>query len=290
MIVVELQGGMGNQMFQYALGRHLAVLNNTQLYLDCFYLKDRRPRNNFTFRTFDLDIFNIEAAMASVDISRKYGLHKSIFNKISKRLVQPKPLVFIPEKKFTFTPAILNLPDNIYLNGYWQSEKYFSAIQEIIKKDFILKQPLPSHIHKLKLQIENTNAVCIHVRRGDFVQYGMHGTLGMEYYGKAALLMCEKIANPVFYIFSDDINWCKQHIVLPGKVFYITDEFAAEKSRGHFALMMACKHFIIPNSSFGWWAAWLNSNADKIVIAPKVWFHNSHWDTTDILPPTWITV
>ena len=116
----------------------------------------------------------------------------------------------------------------------------------------------------------------------------MHGTLGMEYYGKAATLICEKVMNPVFYIFSDDINWCKQNIRLPGDTIYIEDEFAGEKSCGHFALMMACKHFIIPNSSFAWWAAWLNSNPNKIVIAPKVWFHNSMWDTKDILPPNWI--
>ena len=288
MIVIELQGGLGNQMFQYALGRHLSLINNTSLYLDTCYLNDRKPKKNFTFRTFDLDIFNIAASIAPVGISKKYGLTKPAFIKLINRIIQPKPLSFIAEKKFTFDATVLHLPDNVYLNGYWQSEKYFITIQEIIRKDFSLKLPLPVHVQKLQSVIENSNAVCLHVRRGDFVKVKMHGTLGIDYYGKAARLMCEKITNPIFYIFSDDISWCKKNIVLPGNIVYIADEFAAEKSRGHFSLMIACKHFIIPNSSFGWWAAWLNTNPDKIVMAPKVWFHNSNWDTKDILPLNWI--
>lgn len=290
MIVIELQGGLGNQMFQYALGRHLSLINNTNLYLDTSFLNDRKPKKNFTLRTFDLDIFNITAGIAPAKISKKYGINKNIFTKVVNRIIQPKSLSFIPEKKFSFNPAILNLTDNVYLNGYWQSEKYFIAIQEIIRKDFSIKEPLPKHIQNLHSSIENSNAVCIHVRRGDFVKVETHGTLGMDYYGKAAELMCEKITNPVFYIFSDDINWCKKNIILPGNINYVSDEFAAEKSRGHLALMMACKYFIIPNSSYGWWAAWLNIHPDKIVIAPKVWFHNSTWDTKDILPLNWITL
>jgi hypothetical protein len=290
MIVVELQGGLGNQLFQYALGRHLAVLNHAQLYLDTGYLNDRGKRKNFTFRTFDLDIFNIDAALAPENISQKYGLHKSFFHKISKRFVAPKPFRFIGEPKFSFNPEILTLPDNVYLNGYWQSEKYFAAITEIIQKDFTLKLSLCAQIQQLQHKIENCNAVCLHVRRGDFVKNGMHGTLGMEYYGKAALMMEQKTTNPVFYIFSDDINWCRDNIQLTGKVIFVGDEFAGEKSAGHFVLMKACHHFIIPNSSFGWWAAWLGNYPGKIVTAPNTWFHNSHWDTKDIIPSNWITL
>jgi hypothetical protein len=126
------------------------------------------------------------------------------------------------------------------------------------------------------------------VRRGDFVNAKIHGTLGMEYYGTATKLIREKVLNPVFYIFSDDIDWCKKNILLQDPVLYIGNEFASEKARGHLSLMTACKHFIIPNSSFGWWAAWLSKNVEKTVIAPKTWFHNSDWDTKDILPKNWI--
>ncbi|MDN3658332.1 alpha-1,2-fucosyltransferase [Ferruginibacter paludis] len=290
MIVVELQGGLGNQMFQYALGRHLAVLNNAKLHVDTHYLNARRPRKNFTFRTLDLDIFNIEINVAPVPVSKKYGSHKSIFTKIINRCIQPKPLRLIAEKEFNFNPSVLSLSDNVYLTGYWQSEYYFTGIEQIIRKDFVLKLPLPEHIQNLRAEIETANAVCLHVRRGDFVNTTMHGTLGMEYYSEAVRLIKEKILNPVFYIFSDDINWCKKNIVTQGTAVYVDDEFAAEKARGHFSLMTACKHFIIPNSSFGWWAAWLGSYNDKIVIAPKIWFHNSKWDTKDIVPKNWIKI
>jgi hypothetical protein len=288
MIVVELQGGLGNQMFQYALGRHLAILNNTKLYLDTCYLNDRRPRKNFTFRSFDLDIFDIETNFTSSPVSKKYGLHKSTFTKIINRYIQPKPLKLFAEKKFSFDPSVLHLSDNVYLTGYWQSENYFTGIEQIIRKDFALRMPLPGHIQRLQAEIEKVNAVCVHVRRGDFVNAKMHGTLGMEYYGTATKLIREKVLNPVFYIFSDDIDWCKKNILLQDPVLYIGNEFASEKARGHLSLMTACKHFIIPNSSFGWWAAWLSKNVEKTVIAPKTWFHNSDWDTKDILPKNWI--
>lgn len=291
MVVVELQGGMGNQMFQYAVARHLAITHNSSLLIDTYYLNDRRPRKDFTFRDFALDIFNIDAAIAPLAIAKRYSQRKSFVDKVINRIAKPNSLQFVPEKKFSFNAAILSLPDNVYLNGYWQTEKYFIAIQDIIRKDFRFKLPLPTPIQQLQTEIKNCNSVCLHVRRGDFLNVSLHGTLGMEYYGKAVALINQKISNPVYYVFSDDINWCRQHIVLPGNIiFYVGNEFAGEKSSGHFSSMIACKHFIIPNSSFAWWAAWLNTNPDKIVIAPKVWFHNFSWDTKDLLPPNWITL
>ncbi len=290
MIVVELQGGLGNQMFQYALGRHLSLLHKAPLYLDTAFLMDRSPRENFTFRDFDLDIFNIEASIAPKKTAKKYGQNKPVLNKITNRLFKPSPLEFIGEKKFSFTPSVLELPSNVYLNGYWQSEKYFEAIAPIIRQDFTIKDPLPAAIVQLQTTMAHQNAVCLHVRRGDFVHVPMHGTLGMEYYGKAAALIAEKVTDPIFYIFSDDIEWCKKNIELAYPIVFIEEALAAEKARGHFSLMRHCKHFIIPNSSFAWWAAWLSDHPSKIVVAPKTWFHNSNFDTQDILPTNWITL
>jgi hypothetical protein len=291
MIVVELQGGMGNQMFQYAVARHLSIIHQSQLMLDVHYLNDHRQRKDFTKRHFDLDVFNITPLIAPLAIAKKYGQRKGFIQKIIKRLVKQVPLQLITEKKFGFDAAVLSLPDNIYLNGYWQSEKYFIAIKDIILKDFTFKSAPAIQIQQLQAEIKKSNAVCVHVRRGDFVKVTLHGTLGMEYYGKAAALLNQKINNPVYYIFSDDISWCRQNIIFPGNtVFYVGDEFAGEKSTGHFSSMIACSYFIIPNSSFAWWAAWLNTNPEKIVIAPKVWFHNSSLDTKDLLPSNWITL
>ncbi len=291
MIVTELQGGMGNQMFQYAVGRHLSVIHNAPLYLDTCFLNARSPKKNFTFRSYDISIFNIDASIAPLKIAKAYGFQKSIFIKIISRFTNPGPIKFVGEKKFCYNENVLLLPDNVYLSGYWQTEKYFQYIRHIIVKDFTLKAPLPGHIESLKNQIRKCNAVCLHVRRGDFVHNSMHGTLGNDYYSKAADIISSKISNPVYYVFSDDINWCKQNILLPDKnVHFVDDSYAGEKGSGHFCLMVSCKHFIIPNSSFAWWAAWLSANPDKIVVAPKVWFHSSTWDTSDILPPSWIAI
>lgn len=290
MIVVELQGGLGNQMFQYALGRHLSLINEAPLYLDTAFLQDRSPRENFTFRNFDLDIFNIEASIAPAKTAKKYGQNKQVLTKIISRIWKPTALKFIGEKKFSFTPSVLELPSNVYLNGYWQSEKYFDAIAPIIRQDFTIKDPLPLAVTEWQSRLERQNAVCLHVRRGDFVQVPLHGTLGMEYYGKAAAFIAEKVVDPVFYIFSDDIHWCKKNIELPYPTKFVEDALAAEKARGHFSLMRHCKHFIIPNSSFAWWAAWLGDHPGKMVVAPKTWFHHSEMETQDILPPHWITL
>jgi hypothetical protein len=182
----------------------------------------------------------------------------------------------------------LQLRDNIYLKGYWQTEKYFSAIEKTIRKDFTLKKPLPPFIQELESQIQSSMSVCMHIRRGDFVHTDLHRTLGMDYYGKAAILMQEKFQDAVFYVFSDDIDWCKKNIVFDGNIIYVEERFAGEKSSGHFSLMCSCRHFIIPNSSFAWWAAWLGVGKNKVVVAPRTWFYNAKWDTKDILPAGWI--
>lgn len=288
MVVTELQGGLGNQMFQYAIGRHLSILNNCRLLLDTRYLDDRKPRKNFTYRELNLDIFNIDIELAPESISRKYGLNRNFFWKFISRLPLPKKLRVINEERFSFSPEVLHSPDNVYLKGYWQTEKYFTAIEDIIRTDFVLKKSLPPVIQKLQYEISSAMSVCMHVRRGDFVHTDMHRTLGMEYYGKAATLMQAKFEAVVFYVFSDDIEWCKKNIVFNGRIIYVDDSFAGEKSSGHFSLMCSCRHFIIPNSSFAWWAAWLGADKNKVVVAPRTWFYNEKWDTKDILPADWI--
>lgn len=290
MVVTELQGGLGNQMFQYAIGRHLSILNGSGLLLDTKFLHDRTPRKNFTYRELNLDIFNIDIAIAPENISRKYGHTRSTLWKIVSRLPVAKEFKVVYEEKFAFTEEILKASGDIYLKGYWQTEKYFSAIADIIRTDFTLRKSLPSFIQELRYEIESVQSVCIHVRRGDFVHADLHPTMGMEYYAKAAMLMQEKVSNPVFYVFSDDIEWCKKNIILDGKAKFVEERFAGEKSSGHFSLMCSCRHFIIPNSSFSWWAAWLGAYPGKIVIAPQRWFTDDSVDTRDIVPGNWIKI
>ena len=289
MIVSELIGGMGNQMFQYAIGKHLAIKNKTDLYLDTHFLLDRTHRENFSYRDYDLSIFNINAKIVDESISKKYGYTDNRIKRGLRRFINPGQLKYIADRNFSFTPSILNSPNNSYLNGYWQSEKYFTNIEDVIRSDFSFKNKIGSATDELVQKINGCNSVCLHVRRGDFLMNKTHGTTGIEYYSTAEKIILQKISNPTFFVFSDEIDWCKKNIKLLSETHFIDKELAGEKSRDHFELMTICKNFVIPNSSFGWWAAWLSKNKEKIVIAPRIWFHNS-WNTKDLIPNSWIKI
>jgi hypothetical protein len=281
MITVRLAGGMGNQMFQYAVGRSLALKYNTSLLLDTTYLLDRTPRPNFTFRDYDLDVFCIQAKTASCFLS-PIALY---IDKIKNRIWKAKGV----EKGFAFDKSILSLGPNVYLQGYWQSEKYFSEIKDTIRKDFSLASPLSQQSQTLLEEITQTMSVCIHVRRGDYVNNTFHDVgLGKSYYDKGLEYIAGKQAIEKIYVFSDDIGWCKNNLQFPFTTTFVGEEYAGTKGEGHIALMNACKHFIIPNSSFGWWGAWLSTYEQKIVVAPQRWFTDNTVNTNDITPPEWV--
>lgn len=290
MIITRLQGGMGNQMFQYAFGRALAVKNNTTLGLDLEYLLDRTPRKGFTFRNYDLDLFSIQAEMvqqATVPMfyrSFGSGTMGLLLNKVRDTLL----LAPGKEKGFSLDEKKLMLGDETYLYGYWQSYKYFESIADTIRKDFTIRMPLPDHIQELKKEIESKNSVCIHVRRGDYVGNSVHEVVGRSYYDMALVKLKERTPIEHVYVFSDDIQWCKDALSFSFPTTYVGQEYAGERAIGHFALMRACTHFIIPNSSFSWWAAWLGTSLSKVVIAPKQWFADGTIDTTDLIPQSWI--
>ena len=290
MIISELMGGLGNQMFQYAIGRQLAIKNKTDLFLDTHFLLDRSPKENFSYRNYDLSIFNITPKFAPVQISKKYSFSRSRFKKYLQKIINPGDLHYIAQTDFNFVPDILSSPDNTYLSGYWQTEKYFKEIENILRADFSFKNTIGENTRELVEKINSCNAVCLHVRRGDFVTNPTHGTPGIDYYKSAETIILQRISNPVFFIFSDEINWCKENIHLSSETYYVEDEFTGEKCRDYFELMTLCKHFIIPNSSFCWWAAWLSNNNNKVVIAPRIWFKNSSWNTIDLIPDKWIKI
>lgn len=272
MIITKLSGGLGNQMFQYALGRVLAIKNHAKLVLDLSGYKNQAAID--TPRQYELGIFNIQAA--------KYS--RNIFN-----FLRPRKL--ISENSHSFDPAILKLKGNLHLVGYWQSEKYFAEYADIIRQDFTYNTSPAGKNKKLLHDISKSNSVSIHIRRGDYIKIPstnqFHGTCGLEYYQSAVKIIKQKVKNPIFYIFSDDINWCKNNLNIIGKTVYI-DHNQGAKSWEDMRLMSYCKHNIIANSSFSWWGAWLNNNPKKIIIAPRQWFNDQSIDTKDLLPATWI--
>lgn len=284
MITVRLQGGMGNQMFQYALGRVLSLKYSTPLVLDTDLLGVRLYKG-FTVREYELDLFDITARLLprhSSWIAKWCYFIRKFFEKVYHH----KGV----EKGFAFDPSVLELPDGVTLDGYWQSYKYFEHIADIIKKDFTLRKPLPSHIQKLREKIQSEHSVCLHVRRGDYIGNPLHDTTTMEYYRQAIVVLVEKVDIEHIYVFSDDIAWCREHLTFSYPVTFVGEEYSGERASGHFSLMRACAHFIIANSTFSWWTAWLGERAEKIVIAPKQWFGDKSIDTTDLIPGEWIRV
>lgn len=290
MIIIKLIGGLGNQMFQYALGRHLAYKFNTALKLDITGLVDRRPRENFTLRNYEFEVYNIQAQIATKNEIAAFISDQTLFNmtiKIKKKVGLIK-IKFETEQKFQ--PSVLTMGSNVYLAGYWQSEKYFNAIEIIIRNDLQPKEPLPSTSQKQLDLICNENSVSLHIRRGDYatniLAKQVLGTLSLDYYKKSTQFISQKVLNPYFFIFSDDLNWVKQNMNL-NYPFEIID---GNPDYADLYLMSMCKHNIIANSSFSWLGAWLNPNLNKVVIAPKQWFANETMNaqTNDLIPGTWI--
>ncbi len=290
MIITRLSGGMGNQMFQYAAGRALALKHGVQLGLDLSFLLDRSARKHFTFRNFNLDVFNIEDHIVEPhQVPWQYrkhlrgvlGLYADTFR---RRFLKSSGT----EKHFTFDSSVLSLGPDAYLEGYWQSPKYFEDIKNIIRQDFTLKEILPEPVELLRKEINNNASVCVHIRRGDFVGNALHDVVSADYYGKAiACIEADQKVEKV-YVFSDDIEWCKNNILFSQPTTFVGPEYAGKKAEGHLALMSACRHFVIANSSFSWWAAWLGDHPDKVVIAPARWFADPAIDTSDLLPEEWI--
>lgn len=296
MIIVKLQGGLGNQMFQYAAGRALSIRKKTMLKFDLTYLLDRSPSLNIVFRDYDLDIFpNIQVPIATQDevlaLTQTFANNK-LLRRIVKKTIGIKS--YYREKSFKFDSHFTELPSKIYLDGYWQSEKYFEREKDILTRDFVFAPLLLKENFQLVDEIKTTNSVCLNVRRGDFVSHAVSSSVlgfkGLDYITKAIQLIEDKVSNPNFYIFSDDIEWCRANIKIEHPVTIVDHTHAGKKFADYLQLMTACKHIIIPNSSFAWWAAWLNNNPNKIVVAPLKWFNDPALDSSDIIPKGWLRI
>lgn len=282
MIKVKLNGGLGNQMFQYALGRSLTYRRRTKL---ATYFRGSVAGD--TAWKYSLGCFTLSpdsTIRISPDLSAKLQHLVKLFFGESKNLVK--------EKSFNFDPDVLKVPDNVILEGYWQSEKYFIDDKDLIRKDYEFKENLIGKNAQLAKKITSSNSVSLHIRRGDYVSdkktNDFHGTSGLDYYKKSLGYIKKRVKSPMYFVFSDDIAWAKDNLKLPNATFI--DWNQADKSYVDMQLMSLCKHNIIANSSFSWWGAWLNNNPSKIVIAPKIWFKDPSVDTSDLLPKDWLRI
>lgn len=285
MVIIKLKGGLGNQMFQYTCARYLAEKNNDVLKLDLsWYRLDGIPSGD-TVRHYGLDQFTISAQAASDEEIVRVGGRPSWFGSFVKKVVNK----LRPITSYVFDPRVLARRGDVYLEGFFQSEKYFKDIESIIRNEFRLKSAMGEAAHLILQDIEQSNAISIHIRRGDYVTNNkastFHGSCSPEYYRIAIDATIKRVELPKFFVFSDDIARVKENIKIPSPVVYVSNSNIADHEE--LILMSKCKHNIIANSSFSWWGAWLNEHPQKMVIAPKQWVSDPHIDTRDAIPAGW---
>lgn len=290
--IVKFNGGLGNQMFQYAFACALADKFNVEILFDFSYFEEVKGVNNVTSRCFELGVFNLDCKQAEqIDLKniKKPDFDSKFKNTLAKRFPKLYGINYIREKhNYVFDKNMFNSPDYIYYEGYFQNEKYFKHIRNVLIECFSLKAPLDEQNSQVLEQIERTNSVSIHIRRGDYVSLDyvnkIHGVCSLDYYKKAIEYMSKRVENPHFFLFSDDIEWVKTNLKIDYP--YTVVDFNQEKSHFDLELMKNCKHNIVANSSFSWWGAWLNENPNKIVIAPKNWITCNQ--KCDIIPSEWV--
>lgn len=306
MIVVRLIGGLGNQMFEYAMAKALAERHNANLKLDMSWIRAFEHEKQIE-GVYGLQNFKIEEEFATENETREYLGANRFCRSLRLRMNRYMPHRYkriLEEKQFTYDKNVDNCNSNLYIySGYWQSYRYFESVSNLIKKTFSFKNEVHALNRKIADQILNCEAVSIHVRRGDYVNnlalQGIYGAFGLEYYYKSVLYMQKHLKHPVFFIFSDDIEWVRKNLKIDSaemvfvdanKELTVTEYGYRTKGHEDLQLMMLCKHNIIANSSFSWWGAWLNKNPQKMVVAPRRWFLTSALDTKDLLPGSWIKI
>jgi len=292
MVITNLIGGLGNQMFQYAAGRALSLELGVPLKLDVSGFASYGLHQGFELQK----IFNCTADIASEKDVR--GVLGGQFSSLIRRIVSRPSMSVFRRKEFVVEPhfhywrGIKNVSSSCYLAGYWQSEKYFSEAAAQIRRDFSFRLPLECKNAELEKKINQANTVSLHLRRGDYVHKpnaaATYELCSLDYYKASIKHVAERIQQPQFLVFSDDIAWAKNNLKIDFQHQYVEHNNGVN-SYNDMRLMSLCKHHIIANSSFSWWGAWLNPYSEKIVIAPKKWFAYDA-DTADLTPNEWLLI
>ena len=291
MVVVRIVGGMGNQLFQYAMGRRISVIHKVPLKLDVTAFDRYYGRHKYV-----LGNFNIIGDLASEEIIerlRKTKLSRGLFHSLKKRLLPYYKHHYVREKSYRYDPALSKVPKDVYLEGSWQSEKYFRDISDVIRDEFTVKHEPDKKSKQIARAIGKCDSVSVHVRRGDYVDNGatsrIHGTCSLDYYKRAMEIIADEVRNPRIFLFSDDAEWARKHIRLELPTTYV-DHNGVERSYEDLRLMSLCRCHVTANSTFSWWGAWLSEYPDKIVITPKRWFKDSSFESPDRIPEKWLRV
>ncbi|MDD5333374.1 MAG: alpha-1,2-fucosyltransferase [Rhodoferax sp.] len=289
LIISQIIGGLGNQMFQFAAGRALSIERGQALHLDISGFADYRLHQGFELARIFAGQFEIATG---AEVRRALGWQ---FSPVVRRVIERPGMSWlrrpslVVEPHFHYWTGLNSVPSNCYLKGYWQSQKYFGKHASVLRSDFTFKALNNRQNDNTIEEINRVNAVSVHVRRGDFLTnpttQAKHGICSIEYYRDAIGYVLQRIERPYFFVFSDDMDWVKGNLKIDAPCQYVDRNHGAESYIDMY-LMSLCKHNIIANSSFSWWGAWLNSNPEKIVLAPKNWFVHPI-DTRDLIPENW---
>lgn len=292
MIIVNLTGGLGNQMFQYAAAKRVSIKTNSILKLhftDALFCTSRR---------YLLDCFSLKENFATNKEIRLMGFPTSLFGRFVFRLMKELKLNFLYQKVISESPKFhdknsLLLEGDRYIEGFWQNERYFNDIKRDIISSFSFSAKESKGNRALIKKISKANSVSVHIRRGDYINNKtvskIYNTLDKNYYKKAIKIIKRRISNPLFFIFSDDIIWAKE------KFIFINNSIFVEINNGKqdyedMRLISRCKYNIISNSTFSWWGAWLNQYPKKIVICPKRWFNNKKMNENNPSCEGWVRI
>jgi len=282
--IIKFNGGLGNQMFQYAFGYALERTIKIKTLFDMSFFEKKYAR------PYQLDIFNLQAKfvenfLLKLKLKIMWNNRKNLKNKSFMGLN------FYCEPHFQYDKKAFRIPPNTFIEGFFQSEKYFKHVGNEIREAFTFKTKPDKFNQYLIDTINESNSVSIHIRRGDYVEkkryQDLYATCSLDYYKKGVEYIASKYENPKLFVFSDDIQWAKANWELPYETVFV-DNNSGDKSYEDFRLMSLCKHNIIANSSFSWWGAWLNNNKEKIVIAPEKWFNDKKINQDDVIPSEWI--
>jgi hypothetical protein len=291
MIIVKLKGGLGNQLFQYATGRAIAERTGMTLKLDVSSYQSDALRN-YRLRAYPVvDKFATAEEIECLNPSKAHYARWTA-SRIRNALKPYYGRSYLKERGFPFDPAILQVRQPVYLNGYWQSEKYFADIADVLVREFTPASPLSPENEALVVRMAASSSVSLHIRRGDYVAspeaLRVHGVVPLDYYRQAMSLMAGRVPAPHFFIFSDDMAWVQENLSADHPMTFVGSE-RSNQDYDDLRLMSCCRHHITANSSFSWWGAWLNRRPDKIVVAPQKWFA-APIDTRDLIPAGWIRV
>jgi hypothetical protein len=317
-VVSRLSGGLGNQLFQYAAGRSLAQRRAARLILDVTAFKLPQERRQFALGVYPIDAevrgdgYAYEPVTPTVKFprpagmrERPEGLRDAILYRLAKnggaadRLVKTvwrgaermrgnAGLAVFTERTFDFDPELALLGGQTYLVGYWQSYRYFDDVRNIVCREIVLPHPPNAANAGWMARITQTNSICVHVRRGDYLMaahFEQHGICSENYYRRAMRLMEQHLSDPYFFVFSDDLDWCRAHFAAPNTAF--VDANPVDAAHDELRLMASCRHHIIANSSLSWWGAWLGRQENQIVVGPDPWF-SVQKKTPDLYPPGWL--